>query len=78
MTRAPWTTPQQMQWLEARLPGFIDAQQKKTTATVFFPDIQKAWQKAFPTPEPTDEDIEKADGNRDVAVAKNRKFWERV
>lgn len=78
MTRSPWPTPEQMKWLDARLPAFVEAQHNKTTSSTFFPEVQKAWQESFPTPEPTDKDIEEAKGNRDAAVAKNYKFWEKV
>lgn len=77
MTRAPWPTPAQLTWLEGRLPAFVDAQQKKTTSSVFFPETHKLWQASFPTPEPTETEIEEAKGI-DEAVAQKKKFWEWV
>lgn len=67
-----------MAWLEARVPGFVEAQQNKTTSTTFFPETHKSWEEAFPTPEPTEKDVEVAGGNRTAAAAKIHKFWENV
>lgn len=78
MTRSPWPSPEQMQWLESRVPAFVEAQHNKTTSMNFFPEAQKAWLESFPNPEPTEKDIEAAMGNKDAAAVKIRKFWERV
>lgn len=78
MTRAAWPTPEQKAWLEARVPAFIDAQQKKITSTLFFPLTHKEWQQQFPTLPPDEKELEEAKGNLDIAVAKKKKFWENV
>lgn len=78
MTRAPWTTPEQHAWLEALLPAFVEAQQTKTTSTIFFPKTHKDWQEKFPMVPPTQEEVKAANGETAVAVAKKRKFWEDV
>lgn len=78
MTRASWADDVQRKWLESRVPAFVEAQQNKSTSTTFFPDTHKAWQEAFPTPEPTEKEIEESKGNRAAAVAKKRKYWEKV
>lgn len=67
-----------MAWLEARVPAFVEAQQNKTTSTTFFPEAHKEWAEQFPTPEPTENEVEDAKGNMAAAVAKKHKFWEKV
>jgi hypothetical protein len=57
MTRRKWTTTNQEEWLKSRLAGFSDAQANKTTTKEFFPTIFKEWRSAWPTPDPTPEEI---------------------
>lgn len=78
MTRQQWTDAPQKRWLDARLAAFVDAQQKKTTATAFFPEVHREWHEAFPTPPPTDDEIRKVGGDVEAATAAKRKYWERV
>jgi hypothetical protein len=74
MTRKPWTTDQQKEWLEARLATFREAQHAKTTATVFFPQNQKAFKEEWPVEPPTEKEIvdagsiEKATANKNKAL----------
>jgi hypothetical protein len=74
MTRKAWTTDPQKAWLESRLAAFPEAQQKKTTMTVFFPQTQKAFKEEWPVEPPTDKEIadagsiEKARANKNKAL----------
>ena len=74
MTRKAWTTNTQKEWLEARLAAFREAQNAKTTATVFFPQNQKAFKEKWPIEPLTEKEIadagsiEKATANKNKAL----------
>jgi hypothetical protein len=72
MTRKPWTTNPQREWLEERLGAFRDAQHAKTTATVFFPSTQKAFKEEWPVEPPSEKEIADA-GSIQKATAKKNK-----
>lgn len=76
MTRRKWTTTNQEEWLNSRLAEFSDAQASKTTKE-FFPAVLKAWRDAWPTPDPTLEEITQA-GNQEKATRKKRADEESV
>ena len=59
MGKKRWTTEEQRAWLEARVPAFIEAQEKKMASSTFFPETHKAWRELWPTPTPTKADISK-------------------
>jgi hypothetical protein len=71
MTRRKWTTTDQEEWLKSYLAGFSDAQANKTTSKEFYPAILKEWRKAWPTPDPTLEEITQA-GNAEKATQKKK------
>ena len=71
MTRHKWTTPDQEDWLKSHLAGFGDAQVNKTTSKDFFSVIFKEWRKAWPTPDPTPEEITES-GNMEKATLKKK------
>jgi len=69
MPKPQWTTKPQSDWLAARLGDFVAAQGKKSTMTRFFGPVYADWFKAFPSPDPTPAQLEKAKGDMDVAKA---------
>jgi hypothetical protein len=69
MGKRRWTTTEQRDWLEARIPAFAEAQQTKTAGSTFFPDIHKAWRESWPVPAPTDDEIRQW-GSAEIATAK--------
>jgi hypothetical protein len=71
MPKPQWTTKPQSDWLTARLGDFVAAQgtKSKSTMTHFFGPVYADWFKAFPSPDPTPEQLEKAKGDMDVAKA---------
>lgn len=77
MTRRKWTTPEQGDWLREHLSAFVEAQTGKTTATVFFPQVIKEWQKKWPTEDPTPEEMAEAP-NLDTAIKQKKEKEEEV
>jgi hypothetical protein len=71
MTRRKWTTTNQEEWLKSHLGEFSDAQANKNTSKEFFPAIFKEWRNAWPTPDPTPEEITKA-GNVEKGKQKKK------
>jgi hypothetical protein len=57
MTRKPWTTKPQEEWLNARTEAFLQANQNKTLSKEFFPLVVKEFRDQWPvlplTPEET-------------------------
>ena len=83
MTKTQWTTSAQREWLEARIPDFVQAQKDKRTTTTFFPAAYKAWVEEFPISSPSEEKIAKAQGTtvedkRSSALAVKTKLYEKV
>lgn len=76
MGKKRWTTKDQFDWLEALLPGFIQAQRDKTT-TQFFEKMYGDWHDKWPVKEPTEDEIETAGGSTE-ARASNLKAVETV
>jgi hypothetical protein len=72
MTRKPWTTDPQRQWLESRIPAFREAQHAKTTATVFFPQNQKEFKEEWPVEPPTEKEIADAGSIQKATANKNK------
>jgi hypothetical protein len=78
MGKKVWTTPDQRLWLEAWIPEFVQVQKDKTTSSIFFPDIHKAWQLQWPIESPTAEEVQDAKGDEKVALALKTKALEGV
>jgi hypothetical protein len=77
MGKRPWTTKDQHAWLVALIPEFTRAQHDRTTL-LFFAETYSKWYKKWPATVPTEEEIEKAEGNTEGALAKKQKFMENV
>lgn len=77
MGKRQWTTEAQRAWLEELIPTFVQAQQEKTTQD-FFLDTYRQWHGKWPTPAPTEEEVEKAKGSADRVVAEKKKAVENV
>ena len=77
MGKRRWTTTEQRDWLEARIPAFTEAQQTKSAASTFFPDVHKEWRESWPTPAPSEDEI-KQWGSAEIAEAKLAKRAQEV
>jgi hypothetical protein len=77
MGKKAWTTDSQRTWLEAEIPGFLEAQQSKGVA-LFLKELSNRWEAKWPTPSPTEEEIKKSKGVEEKAEATKRKFTENV
>ena len=70
MPKQQWTTKEEHEWLSTRLTAFVEAQEQKSSKmTQFFSPIYTKWFETFPAREPTDEEVAKANGDREVAAA---------
>ena len=78
MGKRRWTTPDQRKWLEAHIPEFVQAQKEKTTSSIFFPDVHRAWQEQWPIGLPTPEEVQEAGGDNAVALTRKTKATEEV
>jgi hypothetical protein len=78
MPKQRWTTNEQRQWLEERIPAFLEAQQADTLGSVFFPDLYDEWRKQHPVQPPSAEELEKAGGNLEKAKKEGKKKTESV
>ena len=78
MGKRGWTTPDQRQWLEARIPEFVQVQKDKTTSSIFFLNVHQAWQQQWPTQSPTAAELQDAKGDEKVALALKTKATEGV
>ncbi|KAI0650175.1 hypothetical protein C8Q79DRAFT_874573, partial [Trametes meyenii] len=68
-----WTTPEQLSWLEKRVPEFIQARQSHTTHK-FFMIAYFEWSHRFDSEPPNAKELEKAEGNVEKATSmKNKK-----
>ena len=76
MGKKRWTTEEQRAWLEARVPAFIEAQEKKTASSTFFPETHKAWRELWPTPAPTEADISKWETEENARTQLRKKMAE--
>jgi hypothetical protein len=77
MGKRRWTTPEQRAWLEALVAEFVQAQQMKATGS-FFDDTYSRWYEKWPTAAPSDEEIKKAEGSAEKALASKRKAVDSV
>lgn len=69
ITRAPWTTPEQRQWLEKYLPGWSNSQDDGSTRK-YRAKVLEDWYKVYPLGPPTEKHLVKAGG--DVRKAEQR------
>jgi len=69
MTRKKWTTNDQEAWLKSRSSAFAAAE-SDNTRKAFFQGILKEWVDAYPNPDPTPEQVQKA-GGLEQAIQKN-------
>jgi len=73
MGRRRWTTDEQGTWLTGHLDAFIESQLAKTTAKDFFPKVIKEWHKAWPLPDPMQEELAAAKSPEDAIKKKTTK-----
>lgn len=85
MPKKAWTTPEQAEWLHARMPGFLDAQSKLVSGTKnknslksYFVPIYKDWEAMWPHPPPTPLQLEETKGDTAAAKAKVAHLWKNV
>lgn len=77
MARRQWTTEDQYAWLLVLIPNFLKAQDGKWTQA-FYEDTYRNWHRLWPTPPPTEGEIEAAGGNTERALARKQKEKEIV
>lgn len=76
MPKKAWTSPDQVEWLEARKPKFLEAQSKLKPGSrsgnslkTFFAPVYKEWEERWPHPAPTATQIKEAGGDVETAKA---------
>jgi hypothetical protein len=77
MTRAPWTTVEQREWLNGRLPGWANAQDNGTSKA-YRAKVFEDWYKAFPLSPPMDKELAEAGGNTSQALRAQREVTDNV
>lgn len=77
MTKRQWTTPEQFDWLQPLLVDFVDARHKKRTAH-WLNETWAKWEKKWPVPQPTAEEITQAGGDIAKAFDTKKKALESV
>jgi hypothetical protein len=78
MTRIPWTTNDQKEWLESRKAEYLAANLNKTAAKEFFPVVFKNFREKWPVPQVTQEEIDEADGSIELATKIKREKYDKV
>lgn len=78
MTRTPWTSNDQKDWLESHKTEYLAANINKTATKVFFPEIFKAFREKWPVPDVTQDEIDKADGSIELATKIKRSKYDKV
>jgi hypothetical protein len=78
MGRKQWTTPDQRAYLQALIPAFIEAQKARLTKPFFEEDTYPDWHKKWPTPTPTQDEIDGAGGNAQKALVTMQEATEEV
>ena len=73
-----WTTPEQEAWLKDRMPTFIATQKTRTSVSAFYPELHKEWRKNWPDPQPTEKEIQDADGNLERAMKMKQTHMDEV
>ena len=77
MLARQWTTDDQLLWLDNHITAFTGAQKKKTT-NAFFKETHHIWQEKWPTEDPTEQELQRAEGNIERTLAVKRKELEKV
>jgi hypothetical protein len=77
MTGREWTTEPQEAWLKKQFPAFLQAD-SAAMRKKFFLEIYTAWQKKWPDPLPTTEELTAAGDNLMAATAAKRKAKDKV
>jgi len=72
MTQRKWTTTAQCQWLEQRIPSFLEAQSKGNTSA-FFKKTYNEWFEQNPIGEVTELEKAACNGNGQQALHKKYK-----
>ncbi|KAI0323433.1 hypothetical protein GY45DRAFT_1209418, partial [Cubamyces sp. BRFM 1775] len=67
-----WATEEQIAWMSKRLPTFVEAQRENTTEK-FFAVTHSEWFHRFDLDDPTPEEVEAADGDKEKAQSKKAK-----
>jgi hypothetical protein len=78
MTRSPWTSNDQKEWLESRKTEYLAANMNNKAANETFPDIFKDFRKKWPVPPVTQEEIDEADGPIELATKNKRNKYDKV
>jgi len=68
-----WTTDEQGTWLAGHLDTFINSQLVKMTTKDFFPKVIMVWHKAWPLPDPTQEELAAVKSPEDAIKKKRMK-----
>ncbi|KAI0795167.1 hypothetical protein BC629DRAFT_1286996 [Irpex lacteus] len=66
MTRRQWATAEQLAWLRARAPAYLEARQKGELST-WWPQTYQAWFDTWPLEEPSADNVAEANGSREAA-----------
>ena len=70
MPKKSWTSPEQGAWLNSQLPGFLKAQEEKTTSA-FLATVYTEFHEQWPVAPPTAEEIANA-GEGEGQVRSNK------
>jgi hypothetical protein len=78
MPRRRWTSTEQLDWLQPRMPAFTEAQESKNFNT-FFSEVYKAWFEKYPLDSlKTQETGEKIKGLEEAEAAGNTEKAEKI
>ena len=78
MTRSPWTSEDQRQWLDSRKTEYLTANINKTATKEFFPTVFKEFWEKWPVPAVTQDEIQEADGSIELATKRKRDKYDKV
>jgi hypothetical protein len=77
MTGRKWTTVDQEVWLRKQFPTFLQAD-AGAMRRKFFADVFTEWQKKWPDPDPTEEELKAAGDSLKAAGATKRQAKDKV
>ena len=77
MPKKSWASPEQIQWLESQLSGFLKARENKTIST-FFAATYTEFHERWPVASPTAEEIANAKQGEEQALSRKIKASESV
>ena len=78
MTRSPWTSNDQKEWLESRKMEYLAANINKTATKEFFPTVFKEFREKWPVPPVTQEELNEVEGSIELANKKKREKYDKV